>query len=297
MLAPLALAPIGLILLLMIGLRWSAARAGVAGLATTLGIALIAFGYGGAEPVPAVAGALLEALFVALTILWIILPALCIHELQTATGGVAALRRALERLSPDPRLMAILIAWFLALFLEGAAGFGTPIALTAPLLVGLGFRPVEAVTLALIGHAAGVSFGAVGTPVLPQVAATGLGEGAIAAGTGRLHALLGWILLILMVRVAAQRGAAAESMREIWAWTAVAAVAFLLPTGCSPASSARSCRRSAAPSWAASFSPACCAPGSAAMPRRRRRMAARRRPRATSCARACRTWCCSGSSS
>jgi lactate permease len=76
---------------------------------------------------------LLEAGFIAATILWIIFPALCIHELQAGSGRLDVLRKAIERLSPDPRMKAILIGWFLALFLEGAAGFGTPIALTAPI--------------------------------------------------------------------------------------------------------------------------------------------------------------------
>lgn len=172
--AALAFAPIALILALMLGARWSAARAGLAGLALTLVIALAAFGYGGGARFEAITGALLEAGFIAATILWIIFPALCIHELQVGGGRLGILQRAIDRLSPDPRIKAILIGWFLALFLEGAAGFGTPIALTAPILVSVGFSPVQALSIALVGHAAGVSFGAVGTPILPQVAATSL---------------------------------------------------------------------------------------------------------------------------
>jgi lactate permease len=227
--ALLALAPIGLILVLMVGLRWSAARAGIAGLLGALAIALAVFDYGDGAPGMAIAGALVEAAFIAATILWIILPALCIYELQAATGGVQVLKAALQRLSPDPRLMAILIGWFLALFLEGAAGFGTPIALTAPLLVGIGYRPVEALTIALIGHAVGVSFGAVGTPVLPQIAATDLSAGALARAIGQLHGLLGWILLLLMMRVVARSTEDGAAATSVWPWTIGAALAFLLP--------------------------------------------------------------------
>ncbi|MGP1397868.1 MAG: L-lactate permease [Inquilinaceae bacterium] len=228
MLPALALTPIALILALMVGARWSAARAGLAGLALTLVVALAAFGYGEGAPRTAVAGALLEAGFIALTILWIIFPALCIHEMQTAGGRLRLLQDAIERLSPDPRIKAILIGWFLALFFEGAAGFGTPIALTAPILVGIGFKPVQALSIALIGHAAGVSFGAVGTPVLPQIAATGLSGQAIAAGTATLHAVLGGVMLVLMVRLAAD-GDDTPRPSRIGAWIAFAAVAFLVP--------------------------------------------------------------------
>lgn len=71
----------------------------------------------------------------------------------------------------DPRIVALLVDRFFALFLKGAAGFGTPVALTAPLLVGLGLSSVKALSLALIGHAVGVSFWVVGTPIVPLVEA------------------------------------------------------------------------------------------------------------------------------
>jgi lactate permease len=100
------------------------------------------------------------------------------------------IRDALGGLTADRRAQAILIAWFFGLFIEGAAGFGTPVALAAPLLVGLGYDPVRAVVLALLGHAAGVSFGAVGTPTLAQVELSGLDPAALAGRVALIHALL-----------------------------------------------------------------------------------------------------------
>ena len=94
-------------------------------------------------------------------------------------------------MTEDRRLQAILIGWFFGLFIEGAAGFGTPVALAAPLLVGLGYAPVRAVSLALLGHAAGVSFGAVGTPTLAQLEVSGLEARAVAGRVALLHAALG----------------------------------------------------------------------------------------------------------
>lgn len=168
----LAALPIAVILLLMIGVRWSAARAGSVGLLVALWVAWFGFGLGTTVmPELGVArttgGALAEALFLALTILWIIFPALCIHELQVRTGGMDVLQQAMGRVSGDPRIVALLVAWFFVLFVEGAAGFGTSVALAAPFLVSAGFGRVTAVSISLIGHAVGVSFGAVGTPVLP----------------------------------------------------------------------------------------------------------------------------------
>ncbi|WP_029009353.1 L-lactate permease [Azospirillum halopraeferens] len=231
--ALLAVTPILLILGLMVGLRWPAAAAGLAGLAATLAIALFGFDFGRATfaelgPVPAVGGALAEAAFVAVTILWIVFPALCIYELQLAGGAFEVLKAALARLTDDSRSMAILVAWFFALFIEGAAGFGTPVALAAPILVSLGFGPVPAVTLVLIGHAAGVSFGAVGTPVLPQVALTELPGAEIARATGLLHGLLGWILLAFVVRIAGAAMGVRAGLRD-WILAGAAAACFLVP--------------------------------------------------------------------
>jgi lactate permease len=105
------------------------------------------------------AGAGAEALFTTATSLWIIFPALAIYELQVRSGAFDVIRAGMVSLSDEPRIQALLVAWFFGLFMEGAAGFGTPVALAAPLLVSLGFAPVRAVALALIGHAVGVSFG------------------------------------------------------------------------------------------------------------------------------------------
>jgi lactate permease len=184
----LAALPIVAVLVGMLALRWSAARAAGVGLALALPLAWLAFGYGTRRlpelgPLTAMGGAMLEAAIIAATILWIILPALCIHELQQRTGALEVLRGAMERLSGDPRIAALLVAWFFVLFIEGAAGFGTSVALAAPFLVAAGFGRVEAVTIALVGHSVGVSFGAVGTPILPQLAVTAFSGRELAGAT------------------------------------------------------------------------------------------------------------------
>jgi lactate permease len=224
----LASAPLILIVFMMIGWRRSAAVAGVWGAASAALIAALAFDFVGARtvgPLQALAGTALEALHISATVLWIIFPALALYELQARSGAFDRIRQALAGLSREPRILAILIAWFFGLFMEGAAGFGTPVVLVAPLLVGLGFSPVRAVSMALIGHAAGVSFGALGTPVVAQGEITGLSTLEIARQTGLLHGVLGFLLLLFLLRATDD---APLSWHDLCR-AALAAVCFLVP--------------------------------------------------------------------
>ncbi len=227
--AVLAATPLVVILVGMGLMRRSAALAGLAGLALALLLAATVFDLSPGpvtEDLGAGAGVLAEALHSTAAILWIILPALAIYEFQDRAGAILRIRDALARLTANRRLQAVLIAWFFGLFIEGAAGFGTPVALAAPLLVGLGYPPVRAVALALLGHASGVSFGAVGTPVLAQIAVTGLEPTAVAVRAALLHALAGPVLLLLMVRLA---GEGSLSRPDI-GWSALAALCFFVPS-------------------------------------------------------------------
>jgi lactate permease len=232
--ALLASTPIAIVLVLMVILGRSAATAGLVALAASVLLAVSVFDPSTAE-VPqvsaALAGAGLEAMFTAATILWIIFGALCLYHLQQRTGALDQLREAIGAISQDPRIVAILIAWFFAIFAEGAAGFGTAVALAAPFLVGFGFEPVEAVVISLIGHSVGVSFGAVGTPVVAQaqlVPYEGLELGWAAAG---FHVVLGWVMLVALLRLVArpdEQGLLTRGWRT-WAWAGWAAAAYLVP--------------------------------------------------------------------
>lgn len=230
MAALVAIAPLALIIFLMAVLRWSAASAGLVGLVAATAGAIGFFGFG--KTVHAdqdIAGALIgtgaEAAFSSLDILWIILPALSLYELQRHSGAIDAIRAALTSLSPDKTLLALIIAWFFAPFMEGAAGFGTPIALAAPLLVSLGFTPVVAVALPLIGHVVGNSFGALGTPIFAQSDVSGVSGSNIALPTALLHASLAPVLALSIV-VIAETGRL-QARHAIWAL--VAAVCLVLP--------------------------------------------------------------------
>ncbi|MEM1315251.1 MAG: L-lactate permease [Pseudomonadota bacterium] len=228
MTAALAAAPLLAVLAAMGMLGWSAARAGAAGLVAAALLAVTAFPLERGTAPGAAAAALgvgAEAGHAALSILWIVLPALTLYEYQDRTGGLARIRAVAAGLTSDRRLQILLIAWFFGLFMEGAAGFGTPVALAAPLLVGVGVPPVQAVALALLGHAVGVTFGALGAPPLAQIAIAGLAPGPLAAATAGLGLAAGAALLAALTW---QSEASRPRARDA-AWALAAGLCFLLP--------------------------------------------------------------------
>jgi lactate permease len=231
--ALLAALPIVAVLTLMLLAHWPAVRAGAAGLVLALAIALVAFPF---EPVDndivlGILGALAEAAFTTGAILWIILPALAIYNLQNETSAVDVLRSGLAVLARDPRVTALVVAWFFSLLLEGAAGFGTSAALAAPFLVALGMSPLAAVVAAMIGHLVGVTFGAVGTPVVPMVAASGLEPVELSAAIALQAALVGWSIPIVVVRLIgrAYPDERPQPTRTAWLLGFAAALAFFVP--------------------------------------------------------------------
>ena len=223
--------PLAVVLFLMVGRQWSAAPAGALG----LGIAfmLVATRFADSAAGDGIAqfavGTMSEALFSAATITWIVVAALCIYELQLRSGGMTRIQDAIESISRDPRIKVLLVAWFFALFLEGAAGFGTPIALAAPLLVTIGLRPVDAVATALLGHAVGVSFGAIGTPVITQSAITGVDAASIARMTAFYHAALGGLMVWTVFRLSANASTSSAAPGRSGLWFGLAGAAFLAP--------------------------------------------------------------------
>jgi lactate permease len=230
----LAALPILLFAALLLGARWSAAAAGLLGAACAAVVAVFAFDHGSSDVAGdghmalALLGPLAEAAFSALTILWIIYAALSIHAYQSAAGAVAVLGRWLGSFGTDPRVTALFVAWFFASFLEGAAGFGTPVAMAAPLLIGLGFAPLRALLLVLVGHAAGVSFGAIGTPMLPLLANAAHDPRTLSMTIALLHVLPASLLVAWIFHVADERGRW-DSPTHALTWIAAAALLFLLP--------------------------------------------------------------------
>ncbi|MBM7648290.1 lactate permease [Bacillus ectoiniformans] len=120
-------------------------------------------------PATHIAAATIEGMIIAVSILWIVFGAILLLNTLTKSGALDSIRKGFIGISPDRRVQLIIIAWLFGSFIEGAAGFGTPAAIGAPLLVALGFPPLAAVSLALIADSSSVSFGAVGTPIIVGV--------------------------------------------------------------------------------------------------------------------------------
>lgn len=145
--------------------------AALLGLVTSLAIAIIAFGMPvGMASMSAVYG----AAFGLMPIGWIILNVIFLYQLTHEKGEFDVLRRSIRTISDDKRMQLLFIAFCFGAFFEGAAGFGTPVAVAAAMLMGLGFSPLSAAGLSLIANTAPVAFGALGTPVIALSAVTGL---------------------------------------------------------------------------------------------------------------------------
>jgi lactate permease len=175
--------------------------AAMAGLLAALGIAI--FVYHMPAPLAGMA-AVNGAVFGLFPIGWIVLNAMFVYNLSVETGQFAVLQRQIASVSSDRRIQALLIAFSFGAFIEGAAGFGAPVAITGALMIGLGFKPLEAAKLALIGNTAPVAFGSLGTPLTTLADITGLDLLSLSAMVGRQLPLFSLIVPFLLV--AAQVG-------------------------------------------------------------------------------------------
>src|SRR5690349_12551241 len=137
-------------------------------------------------PVPlALAAAGYGAAFGLFPIGWIVLWAIFVYDVTVSTGQFEIVKQTVAHLAADRRIQALLIAFSFGAFIEGAAGFGTPVAISAAMLIGLGFKPLQAAGLALIGNTAPVAYGALGTPVIALARVTGLPLEDLSAMAGR----------------------------------------------------------------------------------------------------------------
>jgi lactate permease len=153
-------------IVMLLGLLLSgvpAPRAALAGLVGALGVAVGAFQMPASA---ALAAAAYGGCYGLLPIGWIVLSAVFLYNLTVRSGQFDVVKRSVTAISPDRRIQALLIAFSFGTFLEGAAGFGTPVAISAALLIGLGFSPLYAAGLALLANTSPVAFGALGTPII-----------------------------------------------------------------------------------------------------------------------------------
>src|SRR5688572_4056498 len=209
---------LGLIAILEVRIHLAA----LIGLAAALAIAIGVYGMPGQT---AAATTLYGAAYGCFPIGWIILNLIFLYQLTVKKGLFAILRSSLAGLAPDPRVQVILIAFSFGAFFEGAAGFGTPVAVTAAILIQLGFKPLSACGLSLIANTAPVAFGALGTPIIALSKVTGIDELSLSKMAGRQLPFFSVIVPFWVVwAYSGFRG-----MLGVWPVALTAGVAFAVP--------------------------------------------------------------------
>jgi lactate permease len=242
----LALSPIVVVAVLLVGLRWPAKYAMPLGFVAAVLVGALVWGM----DATVLAAATIEGLIVAIGLLYIIFGALLLLQTLTKSGALATIRAGFTSISPDRRVQAIIIGWLFGSFIEGASGFGTPAAVVAPLLLALGFPAMGAVVVGMVIQSTPVSFGAAGTPVL-----TGLGQGlsgspaveqrisvlglqmpeylsVLGVNVAVLHAIVGALIPLFMVCLLTRFFGENRSFAEglgVWPFAIYAAFAMTVP--------------------------------------------------------------------
>src|ERR1700710_1642531 len=211
--------PILVLFVLLGGLKMKAHWASLIALATALLIAILVY----SMPVgQALDSAAEGAVFGIFPIMYIVFVALWIYNMTVETGYFAVLRRAFNRVSDDQRVQAVIPAFCFGALLEALAGFGTPVAISASMLIGVGFPPIKAASVALVSNTAPVAFGAIAIPIVTLSQITGLPKDDLGAMVGRQTPLLAVIVpLILIAMVDGTRG-----IRQAWPAAVVGGLAF-----------------------------------------------------------------------
>jgi L-lactate transport len=201
--------PIVVVLVLLGVLRRPAWMAALCGLGATL--LVILFGYG--MPLRIAFGAMsYGAVFGLLPVSWIVAGAILLYRTTEYTGKFAVIRRSIASLTKDAPMQALLIAFGFAAFLEGAAGFGTPVAIAAAMLTGLGFSPMRASAICLLANTAPVAFGSIGIPLVTLAGTTGLPLNHLSASVGALCAPLALLMPAYMLAAVGGR----RVLRSAW---------------------------------------------------------------------------------
>jgi len=240
----LALAPVATVFVFLVILRWPAKHAMPLAYTVTVSIAWLLWKTDG----PVIAAASIHGIVTALNILFIVFGAILLLYTLRESGAMVTLRHGFTDISPDRRVQAIIVAWLFGSLIEGAAGFGTPAAVAAPLLVAIGFPAMAAVLSALIIQSTPVSFGAVGTPILVGIHSGLSGQSLVEAQIGTMavedyllqigiyvalvHTLVGFLIPLIMVGMLTRFFGARRSFREgllVWKFALFAGVVFTLP--------------------------------------------------------------------
>jgi lactate permease len=217
----LAAVPIVLLLVTLGLLEWKAHWAALTGLTAALVVSVLVYGM----PVSTALGAAVDgAAYGLFPIGWIVVNAVFLYNLTVASGQFEIVKTSVARLSADRRIQALLVAFSFGAFIEGAAGFGTPVAITAALLNGLGFTPLYSAGLSLIANTAPVAFGAIGTPILTLATITDIPASVLSAMAGRQLPIVSLIVPAwLVATMSGWRG-----LRGVWPAVLVSGGSFAI---------------------------------------------------------------------
>src|SRR3954469_12897214 len=213
--------PLIALFVLLGGLKWKAHFAALASLAIALIVAIVVYSMPAGQALDA-AG--LGACFGLFPIMWIVWNAMWIYNMTDLTGHFAVLRRSFTSVSDDQRIQAVIIAFSFGALIEALAGFGAPVAITAAMMVALGFKPIKAASVALVANTAPVAFGAIAIPVITLSQITGLPQDDLGAMVGRQTPFLALIVpLVLVAMVDGGRG-----LRQVWPAAITGGLAFAI---------------------------------------------------------------------
>src|SRR5712692_2597647 len=189
--------PILVLLGLLAGFKVRAHFCAIAGAATAVLCAIFVFGMPARL---AVTSFFYGAAFGLLKIVWIVIAAVFLYNISVETGQFEIMKHSVAAITPDRRLQLLLVAFCFGAFIEGAAGFGSPVAIAGAFMIGLGFTPFQAATLNLIANTAPVAWGSIGTPVHTLAVVTALSESDLNAMIGRILPLTAVIVPFWLVR-------------------------------------------------------------------------------------------------
>jgi len=217
----LAVLPTLLLLFLLAVKRKASWIAALAGLAATLALAVGAYGMSWRHTLSAAAYGAAFGLF---PITWVIFWALVLYQITVRTAQFEVIKDSIGSITADARLQALLIAFAFGAFLEGCAGFGTPVAVAAAMMVGLGFAPLYASSLCLLANTAPVAFGSIGIPIVTLAAVTGLAVRPLSADIGMICAPVSFFLPAYLILVTCGRAA----VRAVWPAVLACGASFAL---------------------------------------------------------------------
>src|SRR5215216_4965928 len=206
---------------LLVGLRMKAQWAALISLGVSIVVAIAAYGMPAGQAFDSAAEGAAFGLF---PIMWIVVNAIWVYNMTVESGHFAVLRRSFGAVSDDQRVQSVIIAFSFGALMEALAGFGTPVAITAVMLIALGFRPIKAAAVALVANTAPVAFGAIAIPITTLSEISGLPKDDLGAMVGRQTPFLALIVpLILIGMVDGRRG-----IRQAWPVAVVGGLAFAI---------------------------------------------------------------------